>query len=879
MAESKKIYLKDYQAPNYFITNVNLQFDIFEEKTIVTQKSKVKRNEAVGPNSELRLNGENLKLIELTINGEKCDYSIGNELLTIASLPEEFDLKIITEIEPHNNKALEGLYKSGDIFCTQCEAEGFRHITYFIDRPDNMAIYTTTITADKTKYPVLLSNGNKTESKDLEDGRHLVTWNDPHKKPCYLFALVAGDLEVLTDSFTTMSGKNVALEIYVEKGRKERTHFAMESLINSMKWDEQRYGLEYDLDIYMIVAVDAFNMGAMENKGLNVFNSKYVLANQETATDKDYENIEAVIGHEYFHNWTGNRVTCRDWFQLSLKEGLTVYRDQEFTSDLRSRGVKRLQDVAGLRARQFVEDAGPNAHPVRPKYAASMDNLYTSTIYSKGAEVIRMIEKLVGRDGFRKGMDLYFKMYDGQAVCTEDFVLAMEKANNVDLTHFKNWYDQAGTPTVTINTQFDEASKTYTINFKQHTPATPETENKKPFHIPFEMGLLNSNGESLSLKTKDADCKTTQCQNDGLIVELVNEEHNISFEGISEEPTPSFLREFSAPVKVNYSYTTEQLANLIENDKDSFNQWNAAQDYYRYSFKNIYTSFSEANEPKLDSKLFDLFKSLLNQSKKDAQFYSELLKLPPESYLQQFFTSFDPTLVSKSLKYLKEQIALACEKEFTDTYLANQQANFNKDGKSIGERALANLCLSYLTATKKETYFELAKAQYEKSFCMTNTLGSMEALNHTGSAQREEIFNHFYNKWKDDPNVINNWLRMESYANRPQPLQYFQDKILKSDAFDENIPNKIYSTLLVFSSLNTDAFHEASGDGYKFIADQILAVDSKNPQVASRLCSTFNMWKKWGDERGKIIQPLLKKIASHQGLSRNSSEIINNALK
>ncbi len=879
MSENKKIFLKDYKAPNYYIEKTHLTFDIYDDKTIVTQESLVTRNSLASAGCDFVLQGENLKLIEVSVDGAASDYSISKHELTMTSVPETFGLKIITEIEPHNNTALEGLYKSGDIFCTQCEAEGFRRITYFVDRPDNMAMFSTTITADKIKYPTLLSNGNLVDKKELQNGRHQVTWEDPFKKPCYLFALVAGDLDLLQDEFVTKSGRKIDLRIYVDKGRLNRTDFAMESLKKSMKWDEERFNLEYDLDIFMIVAVDAFNMGAMENKGLNIFNSKYILANQETATDDDYESIEAVIGHEYFHNWTGNRVTCRDWFQLSLKEGLTVYRDQEFTSDLRSRPVKRLQDVSRLRNNQFVEDAGPNAHPVRPQFCVSMDNLYTLTIYEKGSEVIRMIEKIVGKEGFKKGISKYFELFDGQAVTTEDFVMAMEKANDIDLTQFKNWYDQAGTPELEVNTHYNPQAKTFQIIIKQSTPPTPETETKKPFHIPFEMGLMDNNGKPFSLNIVKSNAHTQSTSDTNMIIELKDAAHEIIFGNVESEPTPSFLRDFSAPVKVAYSYSADQLLNLIKNDSDSFNQWNAAQNYYRLSFNEIYKSLKSDTLPTVKPQVFELFKSLLSQSSKDPQFYTELLSLPKSSYLEQFFNSYDPTLVTQSLLFLKKEIAKNCESSFLEVYKSNQQSSFNKDGLSIGQRSLSNLALSFLTQTEKAQYYDLAKTQFNDSFCMTNTLGAMVALNDTNSSQRTEVFNEFYQKWKSDPNVINNWLKMESLARRPKALEHFQDNVLKSEAYDENIPNKIYNTLLAFSHGNKEAFHEKSGEGYRFIADQIIDVDGKNPQVASRLCSSFNMWKKWGDDRGEIIEPLLKKIVTHQGLSKNSFEIINNALK
>ena len=565
-------YRHDYRAPDYQITDIDLTFDLDAEKTVVTAISQAVRHGA--PDAPLRLDGEDLTLVSIHVNDAPwAAYKEEEGALIISDLPERFTLRIVNEISPAANTALEGLYQSGDALCTQCEAEGFRHITWYLDRPDVLPRFTTKIIADKSKYPFLLSNGNRVAQGELENGRHWVQWQDPFPKPCYLFALVAGDFDVLRDTFTTRSGREVALELYVDRGNLDRAPWAMTSLKNSMKWDETRFGLEYDLDIYMIVAVDFFNMGAMENKGLNIFNSKYVLARTDTATDKDYLDIERVIGHEYFHNWTGNRVTCRDWFQLSLKEGFTVFRDSEFSADMNSRTVKRVEDVAFLRTNQFAEDAGPMAHPVRPDSFIEISNFYTLTVYEKGSEVVRMIHTLLGAEGFRKGSDLYFQRHDGQAVTCDDFVKAMEDANGVDLTQFKRWYSQSGTPRLAVEGEYDAAARRYTLTVRQSCPPTPGQPSKEPFVIPLELGLLDGQGHELPLRLEGE----AVAQGGNRVLAVTEAEQRFVFVEVPEQPLPSLLRGFSAPVKLSFPYSRDQLLFLMQHDSDGFNRWEAGQ--------------------------------------------------------------------------------------------------------------------------------------------------------------------------------------------------------------------------------------------------------------------------------------------------------------
>ncbi|MDH5484775.1 MAG: aminopeptidase N, partial [Gammaproteobacteria bacterium] len=699
-ATPKTIYLKEYQQPDYWIDQADLRFELGEDETRVITELSLRRNTASQSGQPLELLGEGLQLEGVWLDGQLLttdDYSLGEESLVITRVPAQFCLKTAVVINPQQNTSLEGLYKSSGNFCTQCEAEGFRKITYYLDRPDVMAKFTTTIVADKTRYPILLSNGNPVASGDEADGCHWVKWEDPFKKPAYLFALVAGNLECIEDHFITRSNRNIALRIYVEKHNVDKCDHAMASLKRCMAWDEEKYGREYDLDIYMIVAVDDFNMGAMENKGLNVFNSKFVLAKQQTATDTDFINIEGVIGHEYFHNWSGNRVTCRDWFQLTLKEGLTVFRDQQFTADMNSATVKRIDDVNVLRTRQFAEDAGPMSHPIQPDSYVEINNFYTVTVYNKGAEIIRMIHTLLGETAFRKGMDLYFDRHDGEAATTEDFLKSMEDASAADLQQFRRWYHQSGTPELSIETEYDAANKVYRVTVRQ----VSLDKRNKPFHIPLAMALVDANGD---------DVASTNC-----VLDITGAEQQFEFANISDTVVPSLLRDFSAPVRLNVALTNDELAFLMAQDNDSFNQWNSAQQLALNIILKLIDDFSQNKTLQLDVIYISAFRQVLLDKHMDKALVSRILTLPSEDYIAEMMDVVDVDAIHQVREFCKSAIATALEQKLLDTYQQNQLEAFDITPDAIGRRSLKNLCLSYLQATGKSSYQQLAMQQYSSA--------------------------------------------------------------------------------------------------------------------------------------------------------------------
>jgi len=668
-------YRHDYRAPDYTITDIDLDFDLDAQTTVVTAVSQVKRLGAEG--AELVLNGEDLTLISLKINGQDWpNYQLREGKLVIKGLPEAFELKIVNEIHPAKNTALEGLYLSGEALCTQCEAEGFRHITYYLDRPDVLARFTTRIVADKALYPYLLSNGNRVDGGELEGGRHWIKWQDPFPKPCYLFAVVAGDFDVLRDNFITRSGRDIALEIFVDRGNLDRADWAMESLKQSMKWDETRFNLEYDLDIFMIVAVDFFNMGAMENKGLNVFNSKYVLAKAETATDKDYLGIEAVIGHEYFHNWTGNRVTCRDWFQLSLKEGLTVFRDQEFSSDLGSRSVNRIDNVRVMRGAQFAEDASPMAHPIRPEKVIEMNNFYTLTVYEKGSEVIRMLHTLLGEQQFQAGVALYFERHDGSAATCDDFVQAMEDASNVDLSLFRRWYSQSGTPILTVRDDYDVEKQTYTLTVSQKTPATPDQTEKLPLHIPLDIELYDSQGGVIELKQGG--------QKVSNVLNVTEAEQTFVFEDVAYQPIPSLLREFSAPVKLDYKYGDHQLTFLMKHASNDFSRWDSAQSLLAIYIRLNVARHQQKQPLSLPLHVADAFRAVLLDENVDPALAAQILTLPSENEIAELFSIIDPEAISAVYESITRCLAAEMADEFLAVYHANSLASYRVEHADIG---------------------------------------------------------------------------------------------------------------------------------------------------------------------------------------------------
>lgn len=877
------IQLKDYRQPDFWISDVFLDFNLHEVKTIVKSVLSLKRNESLkAPNAPLVLVGEKLKLLSVKLDGRLLsagDYEATEASLTIPKLGNDVKLEIEVEIDPKNNLSCEGLYQTAGTFCTQCEAESFRRITYFLDRPDVMATYTVRIEADKAKYPILLSNGNPTGKKDLGNGRHEATWHDPHKKPSYLFALVAGDLGVLEDTFRTKSGRDVKLQIYARRLLLDRCQHAMDSLKWSMKWDEDTYGLEYDLDLFMIFCAEEFNMGAMENKGLNVFNASYVLANAETATDTDYDGITAVVGHEYFHNWTGNRVTCRDWFQLSLKEGLTVFRDQRFSADFGSEAVNRIEDVVRLRTNQFAEDAGPMAHPIRPQSYISIDNFYTMTVYEKGAEVIRMIETIVGRDGFRKGMDLYFKRHDGQAVTTEDFIAAMADANEVDLTQFRDsWYNQAGTPHLKVETTYNAAKETYVVKLAQSSTPSPGQATKAPHHIPVAVGLLGKDGKDLSLQLESGARISDGAGETTLVLHLRKPEETFTFVGVKEKPVLSLLRKFSAPVKIEYARSDDELAFIMANDSDSFSRWEAAQ---LLSVKTILGLVDDiqTKKPLRDvTQLVNAFGPVIKSENMDAHFKAFMLSLPAEQYLAQFFTTVDVDAIYQAREHVAASIVKAFRSEMSAMY--DKLAATGTEGREVGKaglRALRSRLLDYLVMGNQPEDLERAAKQRQQAKNMTDEIGALNALKRSESPVRQTELRAFYQKWNQEPLVMNKWLMIQAMS--PVKTALADVKALMNDpVFDKNNPNKISSLITAFGRMNTIRFNDLSGEGYRFVADQVLDIDSRNPQTASRVASCFNQWKTLDLKRQALIKAELERILAKPGLSSNVFEIVSKAL-
>ena len=870
--QPQAIYLKDYTPPSFLIPKVRLNFELGDEFTLVTSKLDVVRNsESIQQTSTLELNGEDLELKILKLDGKVLSddrYMLFEEGLHIKGVPEKFELEIQTIITPQTNTSLEGLYKSSGNFCTQCEAQGFRKITYFLDRPDVMSIYTVRIQADKNRYPVLLSNGNPLEQGEYEDNQHYAIWKDPFPKPSYLFALVAGDLVCKLDSHITSSGKNIDLRIYTESHNADKCDHAMRSLQKAMQWDEKRFGLECDLDIYMIVAVDDFNMGAMENKGLNIFNSSCVLARPDTATDMDYMHIEAVVAHEYFHNWTGNRVTCRDWFQLSLKEGLTVFRDQEFTSDVTSRAIKRISDVRYLRSHQFAEDASPMAHPVRPDSYMEINNFYTLTVYEKGAEIVRMYQTMFGVDGFRKGMDLYFQRHDGQAVTTDDFAAAMADANDVDLTQFKIWYEQAGTPTVEVEDDWDATSNTYQLQFTQTCPPTPECENKRPNLIPIKTSLLSSSGELYFLDSTNKQTVETL---------LINEsQQTFCFRDLKEKPIPDLLQEFSAPVHLKYEYSNEDLALVLKYSPDAFNRWNAGN---QLALKVLLNLIDEPySTPQAAATLNDAFLHVLQSTDSDKSLLAELLVLPDESDVEEHVDLIDMQSINQACNQLQLNVAKFLETHLLETYkMSIKKADYQYTAQEMARRRLQNICLQLLTTLEKDAYLTLAFEQFEQASNMTEQVGAINALLHHECEQRKQALNQFEKQWQHDSLVMNKWFAFHARSKIPKVLQNVK-RLMQHESFSMQNPNKIRSLIGVFCAQNPYAFHNADGSGYEFLAQQVMVLNDRNPQVASRMVRALIRWQKHVEPYKSHMQSQLQSIATHKNLSKDVYEIVSKSL-
>lgn len=872
--EPKVIYLKDYTVPSYIIESTALNFNLFEDETLVTTELVVKRNpECKNSTPALELYGhEDVELCKITIDGEELSsdqYQRAGELLSIPSVPDNFTFKSVTRIHPESNTALEGLYKSDGMFCTQCEAEGFRRITFFPDRPDVMSIFHTTIEADKEKYPVLLSNGNLVDRGEADNGRHWVMWEDPFLKPSYLFALVAGDLQYIEDTFTTMSGREVSLLIYAEQKDLNKLDYAMQSLKNAMKWDEEVYGREYDLDIYMIVAVDFFNMGAMENKGLNIFNTSCVLANPATTTDASFQRVEGVVAHEYFHNWSGNRVTCRDWFQLSLKEGFTVFRDAEFSADLNSRTVKRVEDVSLLRTAQFAEDAGPMAHPIRPDSFIEISNFYTLTVYEKGAEVVRMVRTLLGEELFRKGSDLYFERHDGQAVTTEDFIQAMEDASGKDLSQFRAWYHQAGTPELHVTDSYNAEKGEYQLHVKQSCPPSPGQPKKTPYHIPLALGLLNSEGEDITLANGAATA----------VLDVTEAEQTFTFTGLTSKPVPSLLRGFSAPVKLFYPYERDELMFLMAHDSDGFSRWDAAQKLAVDIMQELVAAYQPGNEMDLDKRLVTAFKQVLEAEGLDKAMVSKVLTLPSEAYLSELADEVDVEAIYEVRKFVRKEIAKQLEGSLLEVYKANDtEEEYSPDSDSIARRSLKNLCLSYLMCLEKEVYLELANQQYQKADNMTDMQAALTLVAHSEfSADAERLLADFYDKWQNESLVVNLWLSIQSADPKSGALQRVE-QLMQHPAFDAKNPNKLRSVISVFCAQNTVNFHAMDGSGYGFLADRIIELNKQNPQIASRMLTPLTRWKKYSPERQALMKAELERISNSGELSKDVYEVVSKSL-
>lgn len=894
--QARTTYLKDYSEPSFLIDKTTLHFDLFEDHAIVSSALEMRFNpsEKLSSSAELILSGQELHLEALAINGAELSadqYSIDEENLTIYDVANlvnndraaKFVLNCRTRIEPQNNTALEGLYKSKKMFCTQCEAEGFRRITYYLDRPDVMSIFTTTIVAEKSKYPILLSNGNNIDSGISADDseRHWVTWEDPFMKPSYLFALVAGDLVSLDDSFTTMTGRSIELRIFVEEKDIDKCGHAMQSLKNSMRWDEEKYGREYDLDIFMIVAVDDFNMGAMENKGLNVFNTSCVLANPMTQSDLSFQRVEAVVAHEYFHNWSGNRVTCRDWFQLSLKEGFTVFRDSEFSADMGSRTVKRIEDVALLRTVQFAEDSGPMAHSVRPDSYMEISNFYTVTIYEKGAEVVRMIQLILGEENFRKGSDLYFDRHDGEAVTTEEFVKAMEDASGADLVQFRRWYSQAGTPILEVSSHYDEATNRFRLEIKQSCPDTPGQTNKAPLHIPVRLGLLSSSGEQIPLRLLGDENSKGKTPVD-LVVDVTKASQTFTFVDVPTEPVPSLLRGFSAPVRLKYDYSLDQLFFLMTNDSDGFNRWNASQRLSTTIIESLLMPFNSGAQlalPELLKKAFaSVLDSAITDSSLDQAMLTQLLALPVLGALIEQSAEADVAGLHSVREFLLNSLAVELKHKFEKIYeLTEDQADYSPDAESIARRSLKNLSLSFLVRTGETAWVERCYQQFCDADNMTNQSAALRSLVNSqtelGSQLAEKALASFYERWGHEPLVVDQWFAIQATAQVPGALDRVK-ALLGHEAFEIRNPNKVRSLIGAFCGQNHIGFHDESGDGYEFLADQVLILDKLNPQIASRLLTPLTRWKKYDAKRQALMQAQLQRVKAQEGLSKDVFEIV-----
>jgi aminopeptidase N len=873
--------LADYAPYPYHLENVDLTFDLVPNATRVhgVMKYSANHDRAKGIKA-LVLDGEHMKLISIAMDGAPLapeSYILTEHSLTISVPPSAFTLAIEVEIVPEANKALEGLYVSRGMFCTQCEAEGFRRIMYFPDRPDVMSVFRTTLRAPQDTCPVLLSNGNLLQHGTLPDGRQFAEWHDPFPKPSYLFALVAGDLAHVSDSFRTASGKDVTLGIYMEHGKAPRATYAMEALKRSMRWDEVAFGREYDLGIFNIVAVSDFNMGAMENKGLNIFNDRYILADPDTATDMDYYLIESIIGHEYFHNWSGDRVTCRDWFQLSLKEGLTVFRDQEFTADVRSAATKRIDDADGLRAVQFREDAGPLAHPVRPESYIEINNFYTSTVYQKGAEVIRMMRTLLGREKFRAGMDLYFSRHDGQAVTCEDFVAAMEDASGADLSQFFLWYRQAGTPTVEADGSYDAKASTYTLDLRQSCPPTPGQPNKAPMHIPFAVGLVGPDGKDMPLTTGTEAAATTY------VADIRKPQERIVFRNIAAEPVPSLNRGFSAPVIVKSRHQGQALSEksrafLMAHDSDGFTRWDAKQDFAGEMILGAAAELQKDQPPANADAFLEAMGAVITDASIDPQFKAALMALPGEDYLALKMAVEDPPTLYRARRQLQRAVATRFESQLRDLYAGlRDNSPYVPDAAGMGRRSLKSCALGYIATLETNSSTQLVKNAFAQAGNMTDRMAALNFLAALPGAAREEALASFYAAYKSDHLVANKWLSVQASSPLPGTLATVK-QLMNHEAFDLKNPNKVRAVVGMFANANPVNFHADDGTGYRFLAEQIVAIDSFNPQTAARLVAPLTRWRRFDGLRQENMRAALESILAHGKVSNDVQELVSKSL-
>jgi aminopeptidase N len=872
------VRLADYAPPAFLVEAVELYFVLDAAATTVRSRLRFKRNPAATAAKNLMLDGHDLELTRLELDGQvvaQGNYEVTAETLTVREVPERFELYVENIIHPDRNTALEGLYLSAGMLCTQCEAEGFRRITFFPDRPDVMTVYTVTLDADRQQFPVLLSNGNAVAQGELPDNRHWVRWEDPFPKPSYLFALVAGDLVYQEDEFVTFNQRRVTLRLYVEKENIGKCDHGLRSLKQAMRWDEETYGREYDLDIFNIVAVNDFNMGAMENKSLNIFNAACVLASPETATDADYDNIQGIIGHEYFHNWSGNRVTCRDWFQLSLKEGFTVFRDQEFSADMNSRAVKRIEDVDVLRNHQFAQDAGPMAHPVRPDEYMEISNFYTVTVYNKGAEVVRMLANLLGPQGFRKGTDLYFGRHDGQAVTTDDFIAAMQDANNIDLTQFKRWYSQAGTPELHIEDDYDAQQQTYTLRVRQTSPATPGQPDKQPFHVPLRIGLLDADGRECALRLENESGRDAPRSR---VLEIREAEQEFRFIDIPSAPVPSLLRSFSAPVKVMRDWRDDELAFLFAHDRDEFNRWDAGQQLMLRHLQALIADVQAGHELRLSPMLIEAVRRTLHDTQLDKALVAHAVTLPSETYMADQCAVVDVDAIHRARQFMLQSLATELHTDFADIYAENRQDGaYEFNAQAMGTRALKNRCLAFLLEAQDAAAIDVALQQFYDATNMTDRIGALGPLVHHDRPEVNAALTRFYDDWQHDPQVVDKWFALQAVSHRSNTLDRVVE-LTHHDAFTIRNPNKVRALIGRFCMANPVRFHAADGRGYRLLRDYVLRLDKLNPQLAARLIQAMIRWRRYDVTRQELMRNELQAIQEIDSLSRDVYEVVSKGL-